>query len=46
LATPLEKKDLVSKIVQSIPSQMGSQCDLDMNNIITMSMEDLTPEEQ
>jgi hypothetical protein len=41
LVTPLRKKT-----VQSNLSQMGAQCDLDMNNIVTTSLEDLSPEEQ
>jgi hypothetical protein len=36
----LGKKDLISKTVQSIPSMM-SRCELDMNNIVTASLEDL-----
>jgi hypothetical protein len=46
LATPLGKKDRVAKTIQSNLSQMGAQCDLDMNNIVTASLEDLPPEEQ
>jgi hypothetical protein len=46
LATPLGKKDQVAKTVQSNLSQMGARCDLDMNNIVTASLEDLPPEEQ
>jgi hypothetical protein len=46
LATPLVTKDQVAKTVQSDLSQMGAQCELDMNNIVTASLEDLTPEEQ
>jgi hypothetical protein len=46
LATPLGKKDQVAKTVQSDLSQMGARCDLDMNNIVTASLEDLPPEEQ
>jgi hypothetical protein len=46
LATPLVTKDQVAKTVQSDLSQMGAQCELDMNNIFTASLEDLTPEEQ
>jgi hypothetical protein len=46
LATSLGKKDQVAKTVQSNLSQMGAQCDLDMNNIVTMSLEDLSPEEK
>ena len=37
---------LVFKTVQSCPSKMGSRCELDMENIITASMEDLSLEEQ
>jgi hypothetical protein len=39
-------KDLVAKTVQSDLSQMGARCDLDMNNIVTASLEDLPLEEQ
>jgi hypothetical protein len=46
LATPLGKKYQISKNVQSNPGQMGLQSDLNMNNIITMPIEDLTPKEQ
>jgi hypothetical protein len=46
LATPLGKKDLVSKTTLCSPSQMGSRCELDMNNIVTASMEDLTMYEE
>jgi menaquinone-dependent protoporphyrinogen IX oxidase len=46
LATSLGKTDQVAKTVQSNLSQMGAQCDLDMNNIVTMSLEDLSPEEK
>jgi hypothetical protein len=46
LATPLGKKDQVAKIVQSNLSQMGARCDLDLNNIVTASLEDVPPEEQ
>jgi hypothetical protein len=46
LATPLGKKDQVAKTVQSDLSQMGARCDLDMNNIVTASLEYLPPEEQ
>jgi hypothetical protein len=46
LETPLGKKDLVAKTVQSNLSQMGAQCELVMNNIVTASLEDLSPEEQ
>jgi hypothetical protein len=46
LATPLGKKDQVDKTVQSNLSQMGALCDLDMNNIVIVSLEDLSPEEQ
>jgi hypothetical protein len=46
LATPLGKKDQVAKTVQSDLSQMGARCELDMNNIVTASLEDLSPEEQ
>jgi hypothetical protein len=46
LATPLGKKDQVAKSVQSNLSQMGARCDLHMNNIVTASLEDLSPEEQ
>jgi hypothetical protein len=44
--TPLGNKDQVAKTVQSDLSQMGARCDLDMNNIVTASLEDLSPEEQ
>jgi hypothetical protein len=44
--TPPGKKDQVAKTVQSDLSQMGARCELDMNNIITASLEDLSPEEQ
>jgi hypothetical protein len=43
LATPLGKKDQVAKTVQSDLSQMGVLCELDMNNIVTVSLEDLSP---
>jgi hypothetical protein len=46
LAIPLGKKDQVAKTVQSDLSQMGARCDLDMNNIVTASLEDLPLEEQ
>jgi hypothetical protein len=46
LATPLGKKDQVAKTVRSDLSQMGAQCELDMNNIVTASLKDLSPEEQ
>jgi hypothetical protein len=46
LATPLGKKDQVAKTVQSDLSQMGARCELDMNNIDTASLDDLSPEEQ
>jgi hypothetical protein len=46
LATPLGKKDQVAKIIQSNLSQMGARCDLDLNNIVTASLEDVPPEEQ
>jgi hypothetical protein len=46
LATPLGKKDQVSKSIQCNLSQMGARCELDMNNIVTASLEDLSPEEQ
>jgi hypothetical protein len=46
LATPLGKKDQVAKTVQSDLSQMGAQCELDMNNIVIASLEDLSPDEQ
>jgi hypothetical protein len=39
-------KDQVAKTVQSDLSQMGDRCELDMNNIVTASLEDLSPEEQ
>jgi hypothetical protein len=45
-ATPLGKKDQVAKTIQSDLSQMGARCELDMNNIVTVSLEDLSPEEQ
>jgi hypothetical protein len=46
LVTPLGKKDQVAKTVQSDLSQMGARCELDMNNIVTTSLEDLSLEEQ
>jgi hypothetical protein len=46
LATPLGKKDQVAKTVQFDLSQMGARCELDMNNIVTASLEDLSQEEQ
>jgi hypothetical protein len=46
LATPLGKKDQVAKTVQSDLSQMGAWCELDMNNIVTASLEDLSPKKQ
>jgi hypothetical protein len=46
LATPLGKKDQVAKTVQSDLNQMGARCELDMNNIVTASLEDLSLEEQ
>jgi hypothetical protein len=46
LATPLGKKDQVAKTVQSDLSQMGARFELDMNNIVTASLEDLSPDEQ
>jgi hypothetical protein len=46
LATPLGTKDQVDKTIQSNLSQMGARCDLDMNNIVTVLLEDLSPEEQ
>jgi hypothetical protein len=45
LSAPLGKKDQVAKTVQSNLSQMGARCDLDMNNIVTTSLEDLPLEE-
>jgi hypothetical protein len=39
-------KDQVAKTIQSNLSQMGARCGLDMNNIVTASLEDLSPEEQ
>jgi hypothetical protein len=42
LATPLRKKDQVAKIVLSDLNQMGAQCELDINNIVTASLEDLS----
>lgn len=42
----LGKKDLVLTTIQSNPRQMGSPCDLDMENIITTLLKDLTQEEQ
>jgi hypothetical protein len=39
-------KDQVAKTIQSDLSQMGAWCELDMNNIVTVSLEDLSPEEQ
>jgi hypothetical protein len=44
--TLLGTKDHVAKTVQSDLSQMGARCELDMNNIVTVSLEDLSPEEQ
>jgi hypothetical protein len=44
LATPLGKKDQIAKTVQSNLGQMGARCDLDMNNIVTASLQDLPPE--
>jgi hypothetical protein len=44
LATPLGKKDQVAKTIQSDLSQMGARCDLDLNNIVTASLEDLPPD--
>jgi hypothetical protein len=38
-------KDQVAKTVQSDLSQMGAQCELDMNNIVTASLKDLSPEQ-
>jgi hypothetical protein len=46
LVTLLGKKDQVTKTVQSDLSQMDARCELDTNNIITASLEDLSPEEQ
>jgi hypothetical protein len=46
LAIPLGKKDQVAKTVQSDLSRMGARCELDMNNIVTVSLEDLSSEEQ
>jgi hypothetical protein len=46
LATPLGTKDQVAKTVQSDLSQIGVRCELDMNNIVTATLEDLSPEEQ
>jgi hypothetical protein len=46
LVTPLGTKDQVAKTVQSDLSQMGARCELDMNNIVIVSLEDLSPEEQ
>jgi hypothetical protein len=46
LTTPVGRKDQVAKTIQSDLSQMGAQCELDMNNIVTASMEDLSLEEQ
>jgi hypothetical protein len=46
LATPLGKKDQVAKTIQFDLSEMGARCELVMNNIITASLEDLSPEEQ
>jgi hypothetical protein len=46
LATPLGMKDHVAKTVQSDLSQMGARCKLDMNNIVTTSLEYLSPEGQ
>jgi hypothetical protein len=39
-------KDQVAKTVQSNLSQMGARCELDMNNIVITSLENLSPEEQ
>jgi hypothetical protein len=44
--TPLGKKVQVARTVQSDLSQMGARCELDMNNIVTTSLEDLSLEEQ
>jgi hypothetical protein len=44
--TLLGTKDHVAKTVQSDLSQMGARCELDMNNIVTAPLEDLSPEEQ
>jgi hypothetical protein len=46
LATPLGKKDQVAETVQSNLGEMGAWCELDMNNIVTASLEDLSLEEQ
>jgi hypothetical protein len=46
LPIPLGKKDQVVQTVQSDLSQMGARCELGMNNIVTASLEDLSPEEQ
>jgi hypothetical protein len=46
LAAPLGKKDQVAKTVRSDLSQVGARCDLDMNNIVTASLEDVSLEEQ
>jgi hypothetical protein len=46
LVTPLGKKDQVAKTFQSDLSQMGARCDLDLNNIVTASLQYLPPEEQ
>jgi hypothetical protein len=46
LVTLIGKKDHVAKTVQSNLSQMGARCELDMNNIVTASLEDLSLEEQ
>jgi hypothetical protein len=44
--TPLGTKDQVAKTVQSDLSKMGARFDLDINNIVTASLEDLSPEVQ
>jgi hypothetical protein len=46
LVTLLGKKDQVAETVQFDISQMGARCELDMNNIVTASLEDLSREEQ
>lgn len=46
MATPLGTKDLVFTTVPENPSKMGSNTEIDKNNIIEASVEDLSEEEQ
>ena len=46
LATPLGKINLVLQPITSTPIMSGSTCDLDKDNIITATMEELTDEER